>query len=62
MAMKQKGSTSGMSGMGDKAKKSKDMPPSMYGGRAHSAMGGGSEKPRRGYASTGGRSYNGNCK
>ena len=58
---KQKGSTDGMAGMGTKTKTSKDTPPGMYGGRPHSTMGMGSEKPRRGHASSGGRSYNGNC-
>ena len=57
-----KGSKQGMTGMGDKQKKSSDMPPGMYGGRSHTPLGGGSEKPRRGHADSGGISYNGNCK
>ena len=59
---KAKGSTKGMVGKGAETKKpSKDKPPGMYGGRAHTAMGGGTEKPRRGFAMTGGDQFNANC-
>ena len=61
--MAKKSGTEGMGGMGaTSTKKKADMPPGMYGGRTHSPLGGGTETPRRGNASSGGISYNGNCK
>lgn len=56
------GSTMGMTGSTTKAKKTPDTAPGMYGGRSHTPLGGGSETPRRGHASSGGIAYNGNCK
>ena len=60
--MDKKGSKAGMTGSTTTAKKGADMPPGMYAGMSTTPMGGGSEKPRRGYAEPSGVQYNGNCK